>query len=289
MLFLFGGMGTATSEEMAMNLRTLQIDAWLESHASFLPLWLVVAFPIAAVAIICAIATWRESHEVHESNESPGHRDDGGRLGDCCYQPRRRPHEDADGGGGLRQISVTSPLVGKPAPDFVLADISGTRVTLQNLRGEQNRPVVLFMSAGGGCGTCLAQIGKMNKSAVPTDVSVMAAAVASAHTDSIESWRTFVRDNPQFHKIPILFDMSGDALRAYGATALQSGMNHGGEHSPGHSYSIARGWSDWWPMTLLWATGRPPWKNSSRRSDEARRISRQVSCPVGARGGVRPR
>lgn len=138
---------------------------------------------------------------------------------------------------GLDKIAVTSPLVGKPAPDLVLTDISGMRVTLQTLRGE-NRPVVLFMSAGGGCGTCLAQIEKMGKSAVLTDGSVMAAAVVSSHTDSIDEWRTFVRDHPEFRKIPILFDMSGDALRAYGATALQSGMNHGGGHSAGHSYYV---------------------------------------------------
>jgi len=139
---------------------------------------------------------------------------------------------------GFDKIAVTSPLVGKPAPDFVLTDVSGVRVTLQNLRGEQNRPVVLFMSAGGGCGTCLAQIEKMSKSAVLTDGSVMAAAVVSAHTDSIDEWRTFVRDHPEFRKIPILFDMSGDAIRAYEATLLQSGMNHGGGHSPGHSYYV---------------------------------------------------
>jgi peroxiredoxin len=139
---------------------------------------------------------------------------------------------------GFDKIAVTSPLVGKPAPDFVLTDISGTRVTLQNLRGEQNRPVVLFMSAGGGCGTCLAQIEKMGKSALLTNGSVMAAAVVSALTDSIDEWRTFVRDHPEFHKIPILFDMNGDALRAYGATALPSGMNHGGGHSAGHSYYV---------------------------------------------------
>jgi peroxiredoxin len=139
---------------------------------------------------------------------------------------------------GIDRIAVTSPLVGKPAPDFVLTDISGTRVRLENLRGEQNRPVVLFMSAGGGCGTCLAQIEKMAKSAVLTDGSVMAAAVVSSHTDSIDEWRAFVRDHPEFRKIPILFDMSGDALRSYGATALQSGMNHGGGHSAGHSYYV---------------------------------------------------
>ena len=85
MAFLFGGMGTATSGEMAMNMRTLEIDAWLQAHASFLPLWLVVAFPIAVVAIICTIATWREAHEIRESNEGPGPRDGGGRLGDCCH------------------------------------------------------------------------------------------------------------------------------------------------------------------------------------------------------------
>jgi peroxiredoxin len=139
---------------------------------------------------------------------------------------------------GFDKIAVTSPLVGRQAPDFVLTDISGTRVTLQTLRGEQNRPVVLFMSAGAGCGTCLGQIEKMSKSAVLTNGSVMAAAVVSSHTDSIDEWRTFVRDHPEFRKIPILFDMTGEALRAYGATALQSGMNHGGGHSAGHSYYV---------------------------------------------------
>jgi peroxiredoxin len=78
----------------------------------------------------------------------------------------------------------------------------------------------------------------MAKSAVLTDGSVMAAAVVSSHTDSIDEWRTFVRDHPEFRKIPILFDMGGDALRAYGATSLQSGMNHGGGHSAGHSYYV---------------------------------------------------
>ena len=32
--------------------------------------------------------------------------------------------------------------------------------------------------------------------------------------------------------------MTGDVLHAYGATALQSGMNHGGGHSAGHSYYV---------------------------------------------------
>ena len=139
---------------------------------------------------------------------------------------------------GIDRIAVTSPLVGKPAPDLVLTDVSGMRVTLQNLRGEQNRPVVLFMSAGGGCETCLAQIEKMIKSSVLTDGSVMAAAVLSAHSDSIDAWRNLVRDHPEFRKIAILFDKSGDAIRDYGATALQSGMNHGGGHMPGHSYYV---------------------------------------------------
>ncbi len=138
---------------------------------------------------------------------------------------------------GLDKIAVTSPLVGKPAPDFALRDVLGARVTLQILRAE-NRPVVLFMSAGGGCGTCLAQIEKMAKSVALTNGSVMAVAVVSSHTDSVDEWRTFISDHPEFNRIPILFDMSGDAIRAYGATALQSGMNHGGGHSPGHTYYV---------------------------------------------------
>ena len=71
--------------------------------------------------------------------------------------------------------------------------------------------------------------------------SVMAVAVVSSHTDSVDEWRTFISDHPELAKIPILFDMSGDALRAYGATALQSGMNHGGGHSAGHSYYVIDG------------------------------------------------
>jgi peroxiredoxin len=138
---------------------------------------------------------------------------------------------------GIDRIAVTSPLVGKPAPDLALKDIMGARVTLPILRGD-NRPVVLFMSAGGGCGTCLAQIEKMGKSAALTDGSVMTVAVVSSHTDSVDEWRTFVGAHPEFARIPVLFDTSGDAIRAYGAAELQSGMNHGGGHSPGHTYYV---------------------------------------------------
>lgn len=139
---------------------------------------------------------------------------------------------------GFEQISVQSPLVGKPAPDFRLADAFGNLVTLDDLRGDPARPVVLFMSGGGGCGTCLAQIVKLNESSVFTDGSIGVASVVSNHTDPPSAWQGFLGDNPQYAKLALLIDQDGAAIKAYGAGQLPSGMGHGGGQIPGHSYFI---------------------------------------------------
>ena len=138
----------------------------------------------------------------------------------------------------IEQISAASPLVGKPAPDFTLADPFGKSVTLKDLRGDSNRPVLLFMSGGGGCSTCLAQIAQLNKSSAFTDGSIGVAAIVSGHTDPASAWQSFVRDNLEFSNVVVLIDQDGAAIQAYGAGQLPSGMGHGGGHSPGHSYFV---------------------------------------------------
>jgi peroxiredoxin len=138
----------------------------------------------------------------------------------------------------FEQISVPSPLVGKPAPDFTLADPFGKLVTLKDLRGETGRPVVLFMSGGGACGTCLAQIAQLNMSSLFTDGSVGIAAVVSAQTDPPSAWQSFIGDNPEFEKVAVLIDQDGAAIKAYGAGQLPSGLGHGGGYVPGHSYFV---------------------------------------------------
>lgn len=148
------------------------------------------------------------------------------------------PVSSAASASTLAQIAAASPLVGKPAPDFTLADPFGKTVTLKDLRGSTNRPVVLFMSGGGGCSTCLAQIAQLNKSPLFTDGSVAVAAIVSGHSDPASAWQPFIRDNPDFKKIVVLIDQDGAAIKAYGAGQLPSGLGHGGGHMPGHSYFV---------------------------------------------------
>ena len=138
----------------------------------------------------------------------------------------------------LEQIAVASPLVGKPAPDFTLADPFGKRVALKDLRGDSNRPVLLFMSGGGGCGTCLSQIQQLNKSPLFTNGSVGIAAIVSGHSDPADAWQKFLRDNADFGKVEVLIDQDGATIKAYGAGQLPSGLGHGGGHMPGHSYYV---------------------------------------------------
>lgn len=148
------------------------------------------------------------------------------------------PVTSAASAATFEQLSVASPLVGRPAPGFTLADPFGKTVTLKDLRGASNRPVVLFMSGGGGCSTCLAQIAQLNKSTLFTDGSVGVAAIVSGHSDPASAWQKFIGDNPDFKKIVVLIDQDGAAIKAYGAGQLPSGLGHGGGHMPGHSYFV---------------------------------------------------
>ena len=92
MIFLVNGMGAATSRDFAMNLQTIRMTAWLQTHASFLPLWSVIAFPAALVGIIYLVAMLKEKFNEHSNEETQdkpsGHcGDDGDRrgTGSCCH------------------------------------------------------------------------------------------------------------------------------------------------------------------------------------------------------------
>lgn len=140
---------------------------------------------------------------------------------------------------GIERIIVQSPLVGKPAPDFILTDpLTGKLVSLTDLRGKSKRPVVLFMNAGGGCGTCLAQIVKFSESKIFTDGSVGVASIMSEHSDPIAMWHGVLKKYPELQKTHILIDRNGAAISAYGAGTLPSGLGHGGGHMPGHTYYV---------------------------------------------------
>lgn len=92
MIFVVNGMGTATSQEFAMNLQTIRITAWLETYANFLPMWSVISFPVVLVGIIYLIATLKEKfseHEIQETEAEPdghsGHDGAGSGTDSCCH------------------------------------------------------------------------------------------------------------------------------------------------------------------------------------------------------------
>ena len=92
MIFVVNGMGTATSEDFAMNLQTIRITAWLQTYAGFLPLWSVIALPVVLVGIIYIIATLKEKfseEQIQEIQAEPdghsGHDGVGGGPDSCCH------------------------------------------------------------------------------------------------------------------------------------------------------------------------------------------------------------
>jgi cytochrome c biogenesis protein CcdA len=92
MVFVVDGMGVATSQDFAMNLQTIRISAWLQTYTSFLPLWLVIAFPVVLIGIIYLIAMLKEKYgedQIRETQTEPaghsGHDSDGSGTDSCCH------------------------------------------------------------------------------------------------------------------------------------------------------------------------------------------------------------
>jgi peroxiredoxin len=111
------------------------------------------------------------------------------------------------------------------APGFTLADTAGKQVNLASYRGHN---VVLYFSEGAGCGSCLQQMGAIEKDKTAFDAAgVTVLPIVMNTRDQI------MRDMTTYGvTTPFLLD-AGTVSRAYGT--IGRGMHEG---LPGHSFVL---------------------------------------------------
>jgi peroxiredoxin len=114
---------------------------------------------------------------------------------------------------------ATSPVIGKPAPDFTLTDLDGKQVQLASFKGkvvvlEWFNPRCPFVKASHTVGSLVGTAQRhMNDGVVWLGVNSGAAGKEGAHVKmSVEAAKTWSIPNP------ILRDTTGKVGKAYGAT-----------------------------------------------------------------------
>ncbi len=128
-------------------------------------------------------------------------------------------------------VSNLNDLIGKPAPDFTLADRSGKTYSLASLRGKD---VVLFFNEGIMCyPACWNQIASLGDDQRFQDKG---AAVFSVVVDDANAWQSAVEKMPELGKATVLHDLNGKVSGTYGMLKTQSSMHYG--QLPGHSYVV---------------------------------------------------
>jgi peroxiredoxin len=112
----------------------------------------------------------------------------------------------------------------RTAPDFTLADTSGQRIHLADLRGQA---VLLYFSEGAGCQACLVEMAEIERSATFANAGFRVLPIVMNSRDQITS--DMVANGV---KTPFLLD-DGTVSRAYGT--IGKGMHAG---LPGHSFVL---------------------------------------------------
>lgn len=113
----------------------------------------------------------------------------------------------------------------RKAPDFTLTDTTGKQVHLADYRG---RNVVLYFSEGAGCGSCIQQMGAIEK-----DKDAFAKAGITVLPIVMNTRDQIMRDLRTYGvKTPFLLD-DGTVSRAY--KTIGHGMHAG---LPGHSFVL---------------------------------------------------
>ena len=122
-------------------------------------------------------------------------------------------------------------LIGKPAPDFSLADRDGKVYSRDALRGKN---VVLFFNEGLMCyPACWNQIVSLAKDERFKNEDTL---VLSVVVDSKEDWQQAVNKMPELAQAMVVFDKGASVSKAFGVLSLPSSMHSGS--LPGHTYIV---------------------------------------------------
>ena len=141
----------------------------------------------------------------------------------------------------LSSREVTATEAG-PAPDFTLESTDGSTVSLSDFRGS---PVILYFNEGAGCGSCLQQMGEIEKDPAFTEAGITILPIVMNTAEQITADM-----NTYGVTTPFLLD-DGTVSEQYGT--LGTGMHAG---LPGHSFVLVdadgtRRWSGNYPSMWL--------------------------------------
>lgn len=122
-------------------------------------------------------------------------------------------------------------LVGKPAPDFALADKDGKIYSLNELRGKN---IILFFNEGLMCyPACWNQIVALAKDARFKNADSV---VLSVVVDPPEEWQKAIKQMPELAEATVVFDNGATISKQFGALTTASSMHYGS--LPGHTFVL---------------------------------------------------
>ena len=172
---------------------------------------------MAITVVVVGILIWGGSREGNSSK----------------FTTARAPIVDMHGNPLGADITATSlsELVGKPAPDFALADSNGKIYSLGGLRGKN---IVIFFNEGLMCYpsyweqiVTFVRDDRLNRE----DTIVLSVVV-----DSPEKWQEAIRQMPELAEAIVIFDDNTEVSGQFGMLATESSMHKG--LFPGHSYVV---------------------------------------------------
>ncbi|MBI2443868.1 MAG: redoxin domain-containing protein [Candidatus Magasanikbacteria bacterium] len=139
---------------------------------------------------------------------------------------------DHHGGGAPPPPAVPlDALVGKPLPDFTLADRDGKIYNKETLRGKT---AVLFFNEGLMCyPACWQQIAGL---AADPRLQRADAVMLSVVIDPPGEWQRAINKMPELGKANVLFDANSTVSRQLGMLTAPSSMHYGS--FPGHTYLV---------------------------------------------------
>lgn len=182
----------------------------------------VVLAGIVSFTIIVVAAIWFfGSADMRASNNSTAAQES---------QDSMDSHHSGDNASKASTAALDA-LVGKPAPDFSLADKDGKIYSKDSLK---NKKVILFFNEGLMCyPACWEQIVQLASDSRLNNEDTV---VLSVVVDSAKDWQSAVKKMPELSKATVVFDTNKQVSNKLGALTTPSSMHFGS--LPGHSYIV---------------------------------------------------